>query len=524
MEKYKPIIFYIMFFLFVLTFSSFANGYDYDFWARLIAGMGFIQTGQVLKQDFLSYTPTHTWFDHEWGSGVIFYLTQHLFSSAGLLLLQAGLVFLIFFTVSKIIKLRGVQTTSAYNFLFYFVAFNALIINFNEPVRCQMFSFLLFAVFLYILELARKGNDKPLWLLPFIMIFWNNLHGGCISGIGLILLYIVGEALNRAPVKKYILAIIPTTLVLLINPWGLSYISFLAKATTMKRPYIMEWWGLFSPFYLKGFIPFKIFALVLLSSELIIVIKSLINKSFSFRNADKTKFLVLAATLFLAIEHVKMVPFFAITASCFLYDDFYIFLNSIVLKLRQMLKLDNLFGEAFATKKEIAIYAVILIFVLTNLRLSSFSPIVKASRYPLREVEFVKINNIKGDLLVNFGLGSYAAYKLYPNNKIFMDGRYEEVYDDSLLPMIRNFALMNKGWEELLNKFPPDVIIMENYYEIYNYLKTSNDWKLVYKGDIFGVFVRAKDAKKVYKQPPSKIDYYKQTAFDTDIDFKNHLN
>ena len=88
-ELIKPIIFYIILFLFFLAFSTTVTNYDYDLWARLIAGMGFVQTGHVLKQDFLSYTPTHTWFDHEWGSGVIFYLTQHFFASAGLLILQA---------------------------------------------------------------------------------------------------------------------------------------------------------------------------------------------------------------------------------------------------------------------------------------------------------------------------------------------------------------------------------------------------------------------------------------------------
>lgn len=514
MERFKPAIFYIMFFLFVLTYSSLASGYDYDFWARLIAGMGFMQTGHVLKHDFLSYTPTHTWFDHEWGSGVIFYLTQHFFSSAGILLLQALLVFLIFFTIIKIVKLRGVKTTSAYNFLFYFFAFHAMIINFNEPVRCQMFSFLLFTVFLYILELARKGNDKPLWLLPCIMLIWNNLHGGCVSGIGLIIIYIVGEFLNRAPVKKYVIALIPTTLVLLINPWGFSYISFLFKATTMPRPYIMEWWGLFSKFYMHGFMLFKIFALVLILAELIVAAKN-----FSIKSFDKTKFLVLAATLFLAIEHVKMAPFFAIAGTCFIYDDFYTLFNGLLDKIRQLLKMDTLFGEGFAKRKEFAIYSIITIFVLTNLRVNSFEPIVKWNKYPIKEVEFVKINHIKGKLFVNFGLGSFASYKLYPNNKIYMDGRYEEVYNDDLLPLMRHFVLMNKGWDKFLDKFPTDVIIMENFYPIYNHLKASKSWKLVYTGKIFGVFVKADEVKKSYKQPPENIEYYKKTAFDTDIKF-----
>ena len=39
--------------------------------------------------------------------------------------------------------------------------------------------------------------------------------------------------------------------------------------------------------------------------------------------------------------------------------------------------------------------------------------------------------NIKGNIITPFALGSYTSYKLYPNNLIYIDGRYEEVYYDN---------------------------------------------------------------------------------------------
>lgn len=520
MTKTKQIIFYVMFFLFCLGYSATAEGYDYDFWARLVAGIGFVQTGQVLKHDFLSYTPTHLWFDHEWGSGVIFYLTQHFFNSAGILILQTLLVFSVFFIITKIIDLRGVKTTSAYNFLFYFFALHAVSVNFNEPIRCQMFSYLFFALFLYILERARRNSQeffyKPLIALPFLMIIWNNLHGGCVSGIGLIIIYIIGEALNRAPVKQYILTLIPTVLVLLINPWGFSYMSFLLDATTMSRPNIMEWWGLFSNYYMFRFIHFKIFALVLILTELWFVAKS-----FSLKKLDKTKFLLLAVTLYLAIKHVKMVPFFAIAGSCFIYDDFYTLLNVLILKIRSILRIPpKMFGENFVLKKEIVVYSIILIFALSTIKTASFSPIVRGSRYPHQEIEFIKINKLDGKLFINFGLGSFTAYKLYPQNKIFMDGRYEEVYYDYMMPIYSQFYYSKDNNIELFKKFPPDVMVIEKFYPVYKRLKSEHDWKLVFEGKAYGVFVPFKSAKKTYLQPSKDVKYYKKTLFDTNIKFK----
>lgn len=503
--KKKAIIFYIIFFLFCLGYCTTADSYDFDLWARLIAGMSVVQSGMVLKQDFLSYTPTHTWFDHEWGSGVIFYLTQHFFSSAGIIILQTVLLFLTFFFITKIVDLKGVKTTSAYNFLFYFFAFHAMSMSFMEPIRCQLFSFLFFAIFIYILELARKDINKPLWSLPLLMIFWNNLHGGCVAGIGLIILYIIGEFLNRAPVKKYIFALIPTVLVLVINPWGISYLTFLAGAATMQRPDVMEWWGLFSKFYMYKYMKFKIFTLALLLTEVFAISKV----NFS-KNIDKTKFLILLTTLILAINHVKLTPFFVIASVCFVYDDFYTMFNGWLAKI-------NL-SEGFEKRKEAIVYIFIVLYAFSSVVTNPFLTLANFKKYPLKEIEFVKINNIKGNLLINFGLGSYASYKLYPNNLIFMDGRYEEVYPDFMLPMMKKFYLQIEGKDELLKKFPTDIIIMEKYYPAYVFLKTSKDWHLAYEGKDFGVFVKSQTVKS-YKNPSEDSKYYRKTLFDTNIKF-----
>jgi len=511
-DKIKSLAFYAIFFLFIFGFYITANQYDFDLWARLIAGMGFVQTGHVLKQDFLSYSQVHTWFDHEWGSGVIFYLTQHHFGAFGILMLQVVLLFALFFILTKVVKLIGTTTTSPYNFLFYYFAFIAMSYLMAAPIRCQLFSFLFFTLYLYIFELARKGENRPLLAIPFLMIIWNNLHGGCVSGIGLLVLYIVGEFFNKKPVKKYILTLIPTVLVLLINPWGFSYIAFLIKATTMPRPYVVEWWGLFANGNVDQYLKFKFFALILIIAEIIAIIKFIRAKKFSF---DVTKYLVLGVTLIMAILHMKMIPFAVIAFTCFLYDDFYTIFNLIT---------RNFFNK-IAVVKDSIIYFLILIFAVSNINSKAFEPILKPGYYPLRAIEFIKINDIKGNLLVNFGLGSYASYKLYPHNKIYMDGRYEEVYYDYEMDLFKKFFMVDQGWDEILKRFPPDVIIVEKFYPVYAALDHHKGWKRVFDSEGFGLFVRSKDAKdakdykKSYKIPSTDLNYYKKTLFDTEVKF-----
>ena len=508
-KNLRPIIFYIIFFLFILAYSLTANAYDYDLWARLIAGMGFVQTGHVLKHDFLSYTPTHTWYDHEWGSGVIFYLTQHYFSHIGLLFLQVIVLFLIFFTIIQIIKLRGVKTTTPYNFVFHFLALAAITQIIDQPIRCQIFSFLFFTVFLYLLERARMGVGKKYELiisLPLIMLIWNNLHGGCVSGIGLIIIYIIGEFINRKPVKKYIVPLLLTIFVLPINPWGFKYLTFLIMAATMKRPDILEWFDLFIPMYNDVFTEFKFFASVMILGEIGYIIKAIRSKIFVF---DVTKFLVVIITLILAVQHIKHIPFAVIAMSAFLYDDIYTIFN---------LATGDIFNKV-AKYKEFIVYGCALIFIFTNIKVKNFEPFLEWNKYPIRIIEFIKINEIKGKLFINFGQGSFASYKLYPQNKIYMDGRYEEVYYNEMLPIMRKFFLMQKGWDELFYRFPPDLMVIEKSYPAHAALMSAPAWKRIFEDNNFSLFVRTETAKKEYKQPSIFLEHYQKTLFDTDINF-----
>ena len=100
-----------------------------------------------------------------------------------------------------------------------------------------------------------------------------------------------------------------------------------------------------------------------------------------------------------------------------------------------------------------------------------------------------------------------------------MDGRYEEVYYDYMGPMLKEFFLVNPNWHETLEYFPPDVMIIENYYPIYNKLKEDKEWKAVYEGKVFGVFLPVSKSNREFKQPSDDLNYYKKNLFNTDIKF-----
>lgn len=507
-ETNKSILFYIIFSLFILALGTTAAFYDFDVWARLIVGKYVMQTGFVPMQDFLSYTPTHQWFDHEWGSGVIFYLTQKLFPVVGFLFLQTIVFCLTFFAITKIVKLRGLKTTNAYNFWFYYFSIMSMSYYFNNPIRSQIFTFLFFTIFLYILERARKGVGKNIELafIPLIMAFWCNVHGGCTSGIGLIILYTIGALLEKNSIRKYIWALVGCAFAMCLTPWGYNYIPQLIQDTSAPRNLITEWRGIFTRHDLLEFWEFKSFAAVLLTTEFIVCIKKFLSKDFKI---DKTAFLIIVTTMLLAIKHIKLIPFAVISMTCFLYDDFYNYFNYIT---------KNLFNK-IAPAKDILTYIIVLVFTITLIKQNGFGPYQNFMAYPVKAVEFIKLNNLKGNLLQDFTYGSYISYKLYPQNKIFMDGRYSGVYNYRLLYELDDFHLGKNGWENLLKTYPPDIILQGKPQSVFHLLKKSKDWKIAYEDEIFAVFVKANNLKKRYKMPSTNLSYYKKTLFDTDVNF-----
>ena len=486
----RKVLLYLTLGFFCLFLACLSTNYDYDLFARLIVGERFIEHGILPFKDFLSYTPTHPWYDHEWGSGVVFYILIKYLGAFGLLLFQAVMMF---FTAVFVIKTQKLQKHAFPVSLIFMSVFLVLFLRLNpELVRCQLFSFLFFSIFLYILEGTRKEHFKGklkniIWILPLLVIFWNNVHGGVVSGIGLIAMYFAGALIEKKPWKKYLGAVIASGLLLIVNPYGVKYLDFLFSATTKQRTYIVEWWPFFALRHILYYLPPSIFAIICF-------ISSFIKK----RKFDITKTIVLAVTLYMGLAHVKLLSLSVIAAASLCYNDIVL----VCIKCKKFLK-----------KLEVCLYPSIIIL---SLFIPMFSPLVPRAdldKFPFYEIEFLKINNIKGNIVTPFALGSYATYKLYPDNLIFMDGRYEEVYNDSEFMTLRNFELVESNWQDIMKNYPTEILMPRKASNVYPILKKHPEWVHIFDGRVCGIFVKKGKEKFSYYQPEYDIDYYRRTMF-----------
>lgn len=495
----EPLGILILFLLCLCVAAVLKPDSDPDLFARLAVGKLVVETGQVSTNDPFSYTPkAPKWIDHEWGAGVLFYLVASAAGQKGLLSLKA----LLMFGTLAFMYLRARRATGRAPSLFFHVLLvGALYVGFLTSIRAQTLTFFLFSAWLYLLERVRDGNWRLAWLLPVSGVVWANLHGGFLAGLGLIFLVAIGQRLQgRSSARLFALGCV-VGLSSLVNPYGLDYWAYLWDATMMSRAHIGEW----APLSLFGspalFLGFKL--LLLLA---IVALRGMASRSES---PDYATILTLGVSAVLGLAVMRHTTFFVIASAPVVWA-----------WMASLLKRGSGAGgpmQALRTWNsplvEASYYGVSrgLLLVGTILALSS-SPfrIVLFSEFPTAAVDFIAQNHLRGNLLIPFNFGGYAIWRLYPDCRVAMDGRYETVYKDSTYQAVRNFFAGGPGWSEFLDQYPHDLILVSPRRDVTEKnLAGRTDWQLSYQDEKSLVYVR-KEAVRAWvpNQAVSRMDVF----------------
>ncbi|OGI22561.1 MAG: hypothetical protein A2287_07370 [Candidatus Melainabacteria bacterium RIFOXYA12_FULL_32_12] len=506
----KRFFFYLTLILISYICAVIVNHPDNDLWARLAVGSLFFQTGGVLRHDIFAYTPTKDlWVDHEWGSGVIFYFFVDKFGDWGLFLLKAILLLMIFVLLSKIIRLYIEKNLHIEVFYFIFLAFSILP-GIANLLRSQIFTLLFFVFWIYILERVRRGENRLLWTLPVTMIIWANLHGGFVTGLGLLLIYALGEYLNKKDFLKYLWILGLSILVTLINPYGINYWSYILDATTMSRSLIGEWMPVSlvdGPFHIINGVSIHILSgfFLFLLLTLIVGIRLLINQT----KADWVKILLIGITLYLGLKHQRHVVFFIFVVSGLLYHQYLALFYSIFDLIKN--KMGEKFSRYLVLSKNMLVYVLIISACMFFVPTLPNKIAVKPIFYPVGAFEFIKQNNLSGNLATTYGWGSYALWKLYPQCKVLIDGRYEEVYPNDVYELAMNFSEhLNDNWYKFLDYFHTDIIVASKLKYLSDDLEILGGWKVVYEDAVSVVFLPLDKIKDSYIYPNFRSRIYWQ--------------
>ncbi|TML52589.1 MAG: hypothetical protein E6G15_10605, partial [Actinobacteria bacterium] len=117
----------------------------------------------------------------------------------GLLAAQVAAVALACLLVARDAKRLGAKDAGIATVLFVVVTGGLLAF---AGIRAQLFALVLFPALLLVLRSEEEAPSRRIWIVVPLLALWSNLHGSALVGLGLLLVYLVGERGRRRPAES----------------------------------------------------------------------------------------------------------------------------------------------------------------------------------------------------------------------------------------------------------------------------------------------------------------------------------
>jgi hypothetical protein len=462
---------------------------DPDVWWHLKTGQYILQHHALPSPDPFSYTSnigaaaypgeelTRQFnLTHEWLAQVLLY---SLFAAGGFpaIILFRALLLTAICGITGILAARrsgsfygGVAAALA-------VAHVAAVFTADRP---PLLTFLLVAVFVLALEL-RRG----LWLLPLLSVVWANAHGGFFLGWIVLAAYIAGSPRER---RLWIVGLLSVAASFLNpNHWRIVEVLQLYRQSALTHA-LVEWKppGLWRDPYM--------FDILLYATAVALML--------AWRKVRASDWLLAVAFGVAALMAFRNILLFALLAPVLIA---------------------TYFPSRWRWPRFTGIAAAVLLTagLGTGLAHGRFFQLRAAEwQYPSGAAQFLIDHRITAPLFNTYEAGGYLIWRLWPEQRVFIDGRAlnESVYQDY------RRILYNRGGEpeamtgpraEALNRYGVGAIVLDSflYFDGRQYplatalLAASNaEWKLVYQDAQWMVFLKQPPAGMPVLATPNPLD------------------
>jgi len=456
-------------------FFSFVTA-DTDLWGHIKFGKDLWDAMAFQRVDIYSYTAFGSeWINHEWLSELIMSLVYRIFGSPGLLIGKLLVGFSIVYLLSRISFHRACHPL-VYGMVFVLSVF---VMSPGFMIRPQILTYLFVTYFLYVFHMYLERRRNLLWSLPIIMVVWVNCHGGFLVGLGMFPIVVTCEIIrcrlrkeDSGYLRNLLIWFVLTEASVFINPYGYRLLTFLYETLNMPRG-ISEW----NPVTLFDFsyFRFKLLALLFIGSLFI-------------RNTKRRYWEagIIVIALIYAFMHQRHAPVFAIVAAPFLTEN----ISFWVQRTGVLRGIKSFSSYALLNAFLLILVSYQVAFAGYKYFKAEWNIIVDPTEYPVYAARFLEENGIKGNILLPFEWGEYAIWKLYPDCKVSIDGRFRTVYPEEILRDHFEAAGNESRLRDLLEKYPADIILGRQNSLYQRLITIQNRWIYVYSDPTSIVFVR----------------------------------
>lgn len=508
-------------FIFALIFIMAARiSIDTDTWWHLRAGEWMLDNHALLRVDVFSYTRVGADWDYPgWLVEIPMTMIYRLLGWGGINLWTAIMVSAAFFFLWY--TLEGG---------FFLRAFTLILAAATSAVywaaRPYLITFLLAAIFLWVLEDYRWRRANRLWILPPLMLIWGNSHGGFAVGFLLWGIYFVGGmqvwslilhglrnrawrrtepridtneekegALLPASSMKFLSGFLRSgwesidrkllwigvflLVAICFNPGGPTILLYPFKTVSIGvlKDYIQEWQS--PDFHQRPVQPFAWMLLLV----------------FGILGASRKRlagidFLLLAGFTYMSLLAGRNIALFALVAAPIITRHAQPLLEAGA----RWLNLRNLsrpFPPAVQRALNIVLYGLLAVGIIAKLSLvfpASANEKAFRETLPVDAVQYLREERPAGRLFNSYNWGGYLLWALteYP---VFVDGR-TDLYNDEIIGEWLHVVRADPGWEKILERYGVNVVLIEKGSALERVLGLTPGWNLAYQDEKAVIYQR----------------------------------
>jgi hypothetical protein len=482
------------------------NVADEDLWNHVHFGDVKLRTLAVPRVDTWSYSaPGHPWFNHEWGTEVVFALLYRVGGAAALfaLKLAVGVALLAaILDAARTLRRRSGEESPAHPALAAAVLIVALAaLAPGASFRPQLFTMLGLAVEWALLLRAdarlfgreARSIGWELAVVPLVLLAWTNAHGGFVAGVALHGVFVAGVVARTLaarvwdeprPSARALAAVagsgVATLAATLVNPYGAALHRYLTT-TLAQHDRITEWMPI--PLFSAAHAPFE----VLVAATLACTIPWLAARPVRSARLDWALAFVALATV-AAFRHQRHSVLAVIVATPFLL------VAAEHLRRRAVAALPALVPRppVIATLGAGAMAVALLQLVQMTARFSESGLAIRYAReeFPADAIAFLAAHDVGGNLAVQFEWGGYTLLHLGDRARVFLDGRYEASYPPAVIDDYFAFVEGRPGWTRVLDAYPTDGVVLDRTAAVVPRLDERPDLARVYADGTAVVYLR----------------------------------
>lgn len=486
------IIFIVL--LFSFSFGSLAPRllWDADIGWHIRDGQNILATHSIPHVDTFSATMSgRAWYAWEWlYDGAIGWIYNRS-GLNGVVSISALVIALTLALVFRITLLRGGSLPVSI-FLFMLCAMSSSI---HFLARPHVVGWLLALIWFWILDTSHKATACPrrlLWL-PGLMLLWANLHGGFVLGFVLLGIYVVADILTTLSCTDLHQWRISRHRAVILLALGLA--SF---AASLVNPYgyrlhLHVYHYLTDRFLMQHINEFQ---------------------RPDIHGAAAQAFLLMLALALIGIVSVRgrmgwanwLLIFFSVVSG--LYAARNLPYASMLLMMLTGPLLSRKSGEsgwrarlnrwrAAEFSPRVPVWPVVAVIVVTLLCLHKGSVLGRQvmnahfdpARLPVQAVDALQRQSIREPVFSLDSWGGFFIYRLYPEDKVFIDDRHD-FYGDAYIREYLKTIHVESGWQQILDQWRVNLVVLPSKAKLSQALRGSRQWTTLFEDSTAIIFRR----------------------------------